>query len=542
MTEVAHCINHHKRPAEYMCLVCKNHPMCETCKLEHEFETEHATENCKKAGLAIMHKHIQCAGGKMEMDKAKTKTKELAKGLRNALKELEAGLLREIDRFQSSYVQAEEQCSKMQQLDNEGRYAELYSYAKSLPMADAKNEAATGELNKRLLKIIDTASAGLNKTRNKVAPAPQYKPVFAAYETDEVFVVNESGQKEEKVISALHSVDMSKFKAIRINLDSTSGESVTLELAFCLQQAHPISALYLGGRNISDISAEVLAQTVLLNKSLSVLCIAGVEISDTGAKALAEAAKNCPSLTTFYLYGCEISDSGAIAVSEAVKGYPLSVFYLASCKISNAGAIAVAKAIKDRPLSAFCFWSNEISDSGAIAVAKIVKDCPLFAFYIGGVDISDSGAAAVVETLTSGGCKNTLSAFCLESRCLSDSGTKKVADAVRGCTRLSEVYLSGKPISGKTTAYILESMAGVSTIQSVNLYIGEISKEQMDSCLDQLEQSGVAGQLKLRYKCDTKDAENVCKKFAVEWNAKLAKFRIISSVTNCFEHEVILGT
>ncbi|MDR3715203.1 MAG: hypothetical protein P4L51_20510 [Puia sp.] len=110
--------------------------MCETCKLEHEAETGHATENFKEVVLSILQQHIQCAGGSL--------AKELAKGLRKVVKELEAGLLREIDRFHESCVQTEE-LRKMRKLYSEERYAELYSYAKSLPVGDAKNEAATGD-------------------------------------------------------------------------------------------------------------------------------------------------------------------------------------------------------------------------------------------------------------------------------------------------------------------------------------------------------------------------------------------------------------
>ncbi len=75
----------------------------------------------------------------------------------------------------------------------------------------------------------------------------------------------------------------------------------------------------------------------------------------------------------------------------------------------------------------------------------------------------------------------------------------------------------------------------------MNLSIGEISKEQMDSCLDRLQQSGVAKQLKLRFACDSDNTKIVCEKFAPEWNEKLAEFRIVSSVSNSFHDEVILG-
>ncbi len=536
MEEVAHCKPHCERPAEYVRLASKNLHLCGVCRLEHAKETGHATENCKEVGLAIMNQHIQCAGGRL----AKEKAKELAKGLIEVVKELEAGVLREVDRFQKSCAQNDEQCGKMQQLDRKGKYDELYLFAKSLPAGDA-----TKELNKRLLEMIGAASAGLKKIRSEIAPATaQYKPVFAAYQKDEAFVLGESVRDREKVISALHSADMStKIKAIRIHIGCTSGDSVASELASCLQQAHhTISALYLGGRDISDAGAQLLAQAAFQNKSLSAFCIASSSISDTGARAVAEAARGCHSLTMLYLHGWRISDSGALAVAEAVKDCPLSSFYLGGCRISDSAAISIADKVKDCPLSAFCFWSSEISDAGAIAVADKVKDCSLSAFYLGGRDISDSGATAVVETLSSDGCANTLSAFCLESRCLSDSGAKKVADVARCCPKLSSFCLDCKLISGETAAYILEGMAGASTIRSVSLRVGEVSEGKMNSCLDRLQQSGTAKRLKLRFRCDTEAAQSVCDEFAAEWDAKLAEFMIIPVIVSLFENEMILGS
>ncbi len=124
---------------------------------------------------------------------------------------------------------------------------------------------------------------------------------------------------------------------------------------------------------------------------------------------------------------------------------------------------------------------------------------------------------------------------------ISDSGAKGVVDAIRGCPLISSFYLDCKPIAGETVTYILEGVKGVSTIRSVNLYIGDVSKEQIDSCLDRLQQSGVAKQLKLRFRCDTEAARSMCKRFQAEWNAKLAELRIVPDICYAFVEDVILG-
>ncbi len=160
MERLLYCSVHRTRPVEYVCLACDNLRMCEECKRGHVDEEGHALENCKEVGLTLMHQHLEDAGGRQ--------AKELTKGLREALKELETGLLGEVDRFWLNLVQTEEQ-RKMQELVNEGRYAELYLYTKRLSMGGANTGDVMRRLNKRLLKILDTTYEGLEKVRNKIA-------------------------------------------------------------------------------------------------------------------------------------------------------------------------------------------------------------------------------------------------------------------------------------------------------------------------------------------------------------------------------------
>ncbi len=160
MERLLYCPIHSTRPVEYVCLACGNLRMCEKCKLAHVNEEGHAPESCKEVGLALMHQHLEDAGGRQ--------AKELTKGLRGALRELETGFLGEIDRFLLSLTQTEEQ-RKMQELINKGRYAELYLYAKRLPMGGANTGDAMRRLNKRLLKMLNTTYEGLEKVRNKIA-------------------------------------------------------------------------------------------------------------------------------------------------------------------------------------------------------------------------------------------------------------------------------------------------------------------------------------------------------------------------------------
>lgn len=115
MGKLAHCATYRTRPVEYVCPICENFPQCEACEQEHVNDTQNTHENCKE--VAIMHRHIQCVGGRV--------AKVL--GLRKGMKEFEAGVLREIDRLQESCMQTEERCG-IRMLDREGKYTELYTY------------------------------------------------------------------------------------------------------------------------------------------------------------------------------------------------------------------------------------------------------------------------------------------------------------------------------------------------------------------------------------------------------------------------------
>ncbi len=483
MEDKIHCALHSNRPAEYVCPYCNNLPMCESCKQEHIIDQGHQPANCKEIGCKLMRLRMR------EPEKNQL-TKELAKMLRKIVKELEAGLLGEIKKLQSNWELAKGQ-HEMQKLNREGRYAELYFYAKNLPVDCANNNGALQKLKECLLEKFYAASEEVDKSQSKIIAlampriAPQFKPMLATYWRNEVFLIKPDSDIDTKqnVLSALKSTNMSMFKAIFILPWCRIENQVALELASILQMSS-VSALYFEGRDISDIGAEALAQTAFHNNSLTMFCIRGENISDAGAEAVAKVARNCPFLYTFYIGGHSISDTGAKTV---------------------------AKALKDCPLTAFGLWGDKISDSGAIAVTKIISSC-----------------------------NRTLSAFLLSSRDISADGAKKVVDMVRSWPLLSEFYLSGQRLSEETLAYILEAMAGVSCIRSVNLYIGGVaSKGQIDYCLARLQFSGVAKQLKLRFQCE--DNESMYEKYIADWKEKFAELRIVEYVTLPFIEERVLG-
>ncbi len=478
MEDKIYCTLHRKRPAEYVCASC-NLSMCESCNQVHINDAVHWPESCKEVGCALMHKRIQEADGKQQ-------TKELAKLLRKTMKELEAGLLREIDKLQFNSELPKELC-EMQKLEHEERYAELYFLVKGL---DANNETTMRELGKRLMDTVDTASDTLKKVQSMIIALatrviPQHKPMLTAYKRDEVYSImpDSYAATADYVLSAL---DSDKYKAMFIWPLFRIGDEGATALASALQ-THPVSAFFLFDNNISDIGAESLAKAAFRHDRITMFCLDSNIITDAGAKAVAEAVRNCPSLNTFYISSLAISDPGAKTLANAMKGCPLSVFGLVG---------------------------DKISDAGAIAAAEIISSCA-----------------------------GTLCTFFLGSSRISAAGAKKVTNVVsKRCRAITEFYLGSEPLSGEALTYILEAMAGISSIRSVNIYIGgDVSKEHMDSCLTKLQQSEAGKLLKLRISCEGDNAKSVCGKCVTEWNGKFVEFQIVEHIGHIFVKEVILG-
>ncbi len=486
-----HCVVHSERPAEYICTRCYGRLLCEDCNRYHTLAVPHSTENCKEVGCALLRQRIHEGGGKL--------AKKMVKSMKHIVKDMLATLLQEIERFRLSCALTEE-IRKMKQLEQEGRYAELYFCVTGLHRdgdGAAKHMDAIENLNKRFVKTLDAASDQLKAIRDKIAlvtattAVPQHRPMLAAYKRDEVFLLNKASEydTEEKIVAALQNLkrDMpGQIRAVFISPACPVGNPVALELASLLETA-PISALYLSGADISDMGAKALARTAFRNQSLSMFCLDAGKMTEVGVKAVADAARNSRSLTTLYLWGSEISDTGAKAVANAVKGCPIS---------------------------AFGIWSNGISDVGATDLAEMMHCC----------------------------CR-TLSAFFLGSMNVSADGTKKMADAVRSCRLMSGLYFWGKPLSGETLEYILDAMSGtISGVRSVNLQIGKgVSERQMENCLTKLQRNGVGKHLKLRFLCGDNSAKSVCERCATEFNGEVAEFRIVQYIPALFVDEMILG-
>ncbi len=71
-----------------------------------------------------------------------------------------------------------------------------------------------------------------------------------------------------------------------------------------------------------------------------------------------------------------VGDCVASKLASRLKAHPVSALYLRGHHISDAGAQVLAQAaFRNKSLSAFCMESENISDTGAKSVAEVTRNC-----------------------------------------------------------------------------------------------------------------------------------------------------------------------
>ena len=85
----------------------------------------------------------------------------------------------------------------------------------------------------------------------------------------------------------------------------------------------PIAKLTLADNDLGDAAAEVIAEQLKTNKSITYLSLHKNKIGDRGGKALAQAlAEGCPSLTTLFVTGNPLSAEARSAITKAYDQRP----------------------------------------------------------------------------------------------------------------------------------------------------------------------------------------------------------------------------
>ncbi|KJE97167.1 hypothetical protein CAOG_010090 [Capsaspora owczarzaki ATCC 30864] len=184
--------------------------------------------------------------------------------------------------------------------------------------------------------------------------------------------------------------------------------------------------LSLLNRQIGEVGARAIAETLKVNKTLKYLDLDNNLIGDAGAQSIAEALKVNTTLKALSLAKNQIGDVGANAIAEALKvNKTLTWLDLGKSRIGNAGAQAIAEALKmNAMVTEIGLKQNQIGNVGANAIAEALKvNKTLTWLDLGKSRIGNAGAQAIAEALK----VNTTLIVLLQS----DVGAQAIAEAFK---------------------------------------------------------------------------------------------------------------
>ncbi|KJE97164.1 hypothetical protein CAOG_010088 [Capsaspora owczarzaki ATCC 30864] len=215
--------------------------------------------------------------------------------------------------------------------------------------------------------------------------------------------------------------------------------------------------LSLLNRQIGEVGARAIAETLKVNKTLKYLDLDNNLIGDAGAQSIAEALKVNTTLKALSLAKNQIGDVGANAIAEALKvNKTLTWLDLGKSRIGNAGAQAIAEALKmNAMVTEIGLKQNQIGNAGAHAIAEALKvNTGLIVLYLNENEIGNAGAQAIAEALK---VNSTLYGLFLEDNQIGDAGAQAIAEAFKVNPKLRDIFLKRNCISNARS-------------QAINLY------------------------------------------------------------------------
>ncbi len=545
------CIVHATTPAEYCCLGCRSRLLlCAECKRAHVSSTGHAVDSCKDAGLSLMQREIE--GG----DTAQRLLKSLAGELGSAVEEFKSGILKRVQDF--CYTKCAEARGRLQKLETEGKFAELYFCAKDIERKGQEETRAfvsavaddeVRKLREVLRGKLDGAAMlrgtdGLrtspvkrdgNEETKRVEATPS-KPMFAAYTKKETLKTTE-GAKEEEVVAQFEKADVRGCKMIYA--PSGAGNRTAEMIAKLVSTAPSISAFYLSGYSISDRGACAVALAVG-NKNVEKFYLSGESVSDSGIIAVANAIKSNRNISAFCIDCDNMTYKSVSKLAKVIEeGTNISAVYLGASNLSDKGVQEIAAAVEiNRNISAIYLDSGDMTDSGGVSMAHALEaNNNISSFSLASSNLSDKTAFAVASAVD----KNAnISKFYLDGAGISDEGAKKLAAAMRKNQHITSVYLVCMGLTRNGLSVIFEAVASHAAVRSVNMFLPGCEKVTEVDIYYWLEMvQGLGQRLKLRFECEEKYLDDVCENG--RWKGKFAELRVVDSVQSLFESEVMLG-
>ena len=284
-----------------------------------------------------------------------------------------------------------------------------------------------------------------------------------------------------------------------------------------------LEKLVLDFNRISHSGAVALAGCIARCSVVQEVSIQCNSIGDSGAIALADALVHCSSLRRLDLQGNGLGDEGAVAIAKATEGLPNLDLYLHNVNITEEGVERVLEHRASIKIRAMVFGSSwdVISDAGIDAVRSALKCGTLPALKISNNNIynievlvaelehvrnirrlvCDYVADDTLPTLygiiksmnnlqhlecdDSGFNAQLLSKSCKSIRGLSLRGSimrpvsihSSLLDAVKCCTNLQSLHMSGYKINSEGVALLFDDHQCLVNLHTLNLSYNEMGSD-----------------------------------------------------------------
>jgi Ran GTPase-activating protein (RanGAP) involved in mRNA processing and transport len=146
-------------------------------------------------------------------------------------------------------------------------------------------------------------------------------------------------------------------------------------LAQALKHNNTVTTINLSCHNIGDEGTKALAHILTNNKSITTVNLDSNNIGDEGAKALAQALANNSTVMKIDLSWNKIGSDGAKALADALKSNStVTEIHLWNNQISNKGAKALVHALQhNNTLTIMNLWDNKIGDDLLENINKLLK-------------------------------------------------------------------------------------------------------------------------------------------------------------------------
>ncbi|XP_004343702.2 hypothetical protein CAOG_06978 [Capsaspora owczarzaki ATCC 30864] len=243
--------------------------------------------------------------------------------------------------------------------------------------------------------------------------------------------------------------------------------------------------LRLNDYEIGDVGAQVVAEALKVNTTVTHLKLRQNQIGDVGARAIAETLKVNKTVVEVILSWNQTGDAGAQAIAEALKvNTTLFSLNLSSTQLGDAGARAIAETLKVNTTLKYLYLSrNQIGDAGAQAIAEAVKvNTNLIWIRLNTNRIGDAGAQAIAAAL---GENKTTTELHLARNCIGKVGVQALDEArkVNGILTTLDIWDQINPLAFS----LLPRLATSEDWQSVfHLLTGRHEKENQPALLPAL--------------------------------------------------------